>query len=54
MIPKGLQFSKWAQPVVKKRWAATAVVLHFVAKRTGFKIVTGHHCHRAWEKAVGI
>lgn len=53
MIPKTLQFKHWAQPVVSRRWAATAAVLHFVARHTGFKIVTGRHCHTAWKKAVG-
>lgn len=43
-------FDHWAQPVTRRRWAAAAVALHWLMRRSGYRLF-GHSSHRAWQRA---
>lgn len=43
-------FKNWAQPVTNKRWAAVAVISHWISAFTNYRVLVNFKV-RAWEKA---
>lgn len=50
---KSMRFSRWAQPVVSRRWAFVTVAVETVSRLSGYRLLC-HQKHVAWQRACGI